>query len=117
MSYDEFKLLCAEWNKTCKLLTSGNFFLTIAHTNELFHERWFLAICKDAYPAADARHKELEFLLACRLEGYFEKLRETPFLGHDFEKRPIYSLEPPQLELIRRCYGLIDPQSSMMFTR
>lgn len=114
---EEFKQLSTEWNKTCKLLTSGNFFLNISHNPDLFHERWFVSISKDCYPHPLDRKKELEFVVAVRREGYLEKIMETPFLGYDFNGKPIYSLEDDQVQFILKCYRLVDPDGELGLTQ
>lgn len=109
--------MTAEWNKTCKLLTSGNFFLTISHNPEVFHERWFYSICKDTYPLSQTRISELEFILQQRHEAYLEKLSETPFLGYDFHKKPLYSFDEQQISHLKAVYRFTDPEDCGMVAR
>lgn len=113
VSYEEFKLLTNEWNKTCKLLTSGNFYLAISHSQEIFHERWFFSILKDAYPDNQDRSAEVEHIVESRKDFYLEKLKETPFLGYDFEQKPIYSLNDDQLALITKVYEYMDTEGKI----
>ena len=115
VSYEEFKELVMEWNKTCKLLTSGSFYLNISHNSELFHERWFYSILKDVYPNVAERTSELQFILASRLQSTAEKLKETPFMGYDFNEKQIYSLDDDHMKLVNNIYKLLDPESNLTF--
>jgi hypothetical protein len=113
INYEEFKLLSMEWNKTCKLLTSGNFFLNITHYQELFHERWFFSILRDMYGTSELE-EETAFIYESRSEQFLEKLKETPFLGYDFVQKAIYSVEENQIKQMQYYYRFLDPEGKRL---
>lgn len=108
IDFEEFKLLVHEWHKTTKLLTSGNFFLNIAHQPEIFEERDFYSIVRDSFEDSKAKNEFLWFVLNTTETMYKEKVTTTPFLGYDLEKNAIYSLEDSAMTTLEVCYRLID---------
>lgn len=93
---EEFRLLHSEWNKTCKLLTSGNFYLTISHSDALYPRRQFLSQVSEIFGGGNTPIREVLRATFEQLETLFnDKVKTTPFLGYDYNKNPIYAMEDP----------------------
>ena len=84
--------------------------MNIAHTESIYSKNEFFEILRIWGKSQNLSLKEIiESSLSQLGELYKEKMKDTPYLGDDYNRQPIYSLKSETLKTAEICYSLIDP--------
>ena len=84
--------------------------MNIAHSSSIFAKNDFFDILRIWGKSKNLSLNEtIESSLSQLGELYKEKMKDTPYLGDDYNRNPIYSIKPETLKTVEICYSLIDP--------